>query len=68
MEYIATVRWTRARRAPDNSSDVFSIVGQIAPEIRQWLKETLSLQQEVMTTALTLSAIFPHPPRVVGAE
>ena len=58
----------KARRDPNNSSDVFSIVGQIAPEIRQWLKETFSLQQEVMTTALILSEIFPHPPRVVGTE
>ena len=40
-------------------------LGPVGP---QWLKETFSLQQEAMTTALTLSAIFPHPPRVVGEE
>ena len=66
MECI--IRWTRARQHRDETSDVFSIVGQIAPEIRQWLQETFDLQQEVLTTALTLSTIFPHPPRVVGAE
>jgi hypothetical protein len=61
-------REARARSAPGMSADIFSVIGNLAPEIRKWLMETFHIQQEVMTTALTFFGLFPHTPRVVGDE
>ena len=44
----------------------FSRIGNIPIELRAWLKDTFDLQQEALTSVITASGIFPHPPHIVG--
>jgi len=44
----------------------FAIIGQIPVELRQWLRDKFDLQQEILTSAITLSDVFEKTPRVVG--
>ena len=46
----------------------FDIVGHIPCELRCWFRENFSLEQEILTTAITASHVFASPPRVLGAE
>ena len=44
------------------------MIGQIPVELRQWLRDNFDLQQEILTSAITLSDVFDKPPGVVGQQ
>ena len=46
----------------------FAIIGQIPVELRRWLRDTFDLQQEVLTSAVTMSDVFSMKPQVVGRQ
>ena len=48
------------------SNNTFSRIGNIPLELRAWLKDTFDLKQEAITSVITASGIFPHPPHIVG--
>ena len=48
------------------TNKTFSRIGNIPIELRAWLKDTFDLQQEALTSVITASGIFPHPPHIVG--
>jgi hypothetical protein len=50
----------------EESNRTFSRIGNIPIELRAWLKDTFDLQQEALTSVITASGIFPHPPHIVG--
>jgi hypothetical protein len=52
-------------KSPD-TNETFSRIGNIPIELRAWLKDTFDLHHEALTSVLTASAIFPHPPHIVG--
>ncbi len=48
------------------SNKNFLRIGNISLELRVWLKDTFNLKQEALTSAITASGIFQHPPHIVG--
>ena len=42
------------------------VAAQIAPEMRAWIRDNLSIESEALTSALTFSTVFAQPPSVVG--
>jgi hypothetical protein len=48
------------------SNKNFLRIGNISLELRVWLKDTFNLEQEALTSAITASGIFQHPPHIVG--
>jgi len=46
----------------------FDIVGQLPLENIGWLRDVFDLEQEVMTSALTLNCLFPVVPSVLGSS
>ena len=46
----------------------FDIVGQLPLEIVAWLRDVSDLEQQVVTSALTLNCLFPVVPSVPGSS
>jgi len=46
----------------------FDTVGQLPLEITAWLQDVFDLEQQVVTSALTLNCLFPVVPSVLGSS
>jgi len=46
----------------------FDAVGQKSLKLLAWLRDVLGLEQEVVTSALTISYLFPVAPSVLGSS
>ena len=55
-----------AKQANTEAGRNFAMIGQIPCELRRWFRDHFDLRQEILTSAVTASDVFPMPPRVIG--
>ena len=62
----AKTRHVREQPRINRNAMRFEIVGQLPLEIIGWLQDVFDLEQEVVTSALTLNCLFPVVLSVLG--
>jgi len=65
-QFLASTGNARHRRQMTHTALRFGIVGQLPLKIATWLRDFFSVEQQVVTSMLTINGLFPKAPAMVG--
>jgi len=64
----AKTRNVKQQPQMDRKAMRFGIIGQLPLKIVAWLRDAFDLEQQVLTSALTINCLFPVAPSVLGTS